>query len=443
MNRTMLPLAQILPLLTLFNCHRTTWAKPTVIVEVNRGEQATGDFKFEKIPAPASADAASIAKFAIVTGRRDGNGGALRVLQDGKLPESADAPQENFFFAAGSEGGRLLVDLGRETPIRRINAYSWHAGSRGPQVYSVYGDNRAAKAFDAGSASAAEIDAQQWTAIADVDARPADGTSGGQYGVSIADSKRPILGKHRYLLFDVEPTETETPFGHTFFSEIDVDDGQEHEAPARLAPEVVRIGDKYEITFDASDAPALKPWIDETLKPICVEWYPKIVEMLPSEDYAAPERFTIYFHADMPGVAHARGTEIHCAEPWFSQNLDGEAAGAVVHEMVHVVQQYGRTRGARRNPGWMVEGLADYIRWFLYEPAENRRQPNPDRAKYTDSYQTTAAFLNYVVDAHDPQLIERFNAAMRNGDYDESLWEEYTGETVDQLWAEYVRTLKK
>jgi len=91
----------------------------------------------------------------------------------------------------------------------------------------------------------------------------------------------------------------------------------------------------------------------------------------------------------------------------------------------------------------MVEGLADYIRWHLYEPSEKRRRPDPERANYTDSYQTTAAFLDYVVATHDAKLIEKFNAAMRDGEYDEQLWEKSTGKSVEQLWAEYVRTLNK
>ena len=418
-------------------------AESEVTVEVIRGDDASVDFRFEKIPAPSKTDAAAGTKFKVVAGRRDGNGGETTVLTDGKLPTGADEPGSNFFFGPGSKGGRLLIDLGDATAVKRVNSYSWHPESRGPQVFKLYGDNQKSKSFDVASASKDDLAESDWTLIAEVDTRQGEDELGGQHGASIAGEKGRGLGKHRYLLFDVSPTETETPFGQTFFSEIDVDDGREHEPPARLAPEVVRIGDKYEITFDASDAPNMMPWIKETLIPICIDWYPKIVEMLPSEGYSAPERFTIYFHADMPGVAHAMGAEIHCAEPWFSNNLDGEAAGAVVHEMVHIVQQYGRTRGAQRNPGWMVEGLADYIRWFLYEPAEKRRTPNPDRANYTDSYQTTAAFLNYVVDKHDPKLIETFNAAMRNGEYDESLWEESTGKSVDELWAEYVRTLKK
>jgi hypothetical protein len=85
--------------------------------------------------------------------------------------------------------------------------------------------------------------------------------------------------------------------------------------------------------------------------------------------------------------------------------------------MVHIVQQYRRARGGNRNPGWMVEGLADYIRWFLYEPENLRPRPNPARANYDDSYRTTAAFLAYVKETHDKEIIKKFNAAMRGGKY--------------------------
>ena len=115
---------------------------------------------------------------------------------------------------------------------------------------------------------------------------------------------------------------------------------------------------------------------------------------------------------------------------------------AIVHEMVHVVQQYGRGRRGNRNPGWLVEGLADYIRWFLYEPENLRPRVDPERAKYTDSYRTTGAFLDYLVREHDAELIVKFNAAMREGKFDDELWKESTGKTVDELWADYVATLK-
>jgi hypothetical protein len=38
--------------------------------------------------------------------------------------------------------------------------------------------------------------------------------------------------------------------------------------------------------------------------------------------------------------------------------------------------------------------------------------------------------------------VKKFNADMRQGKYDEASWKKYTGKTVDELWAEYVATLK-
>ncbi len=184
--------------------------------------------------------------------------------------------------------------------------------------------------------------------------------------------------------------------------------------------------------------PEFKQWIETKLNPTLAEWYPRIVESLPSEGFSAPERVLVTFRRDMRGVAATGGGRVSCAGEWFSRNLEGEAPGAVVHELVHVVQRY-RSRG---NPGWLVEGVADYIRWFQYEPPSKRPRPNPDRAKYTDSYRTTGAFLNYVVENHDKDFIVKINAAMREGRYTPELWKEFTGKTVDELWEAYIKTLR-
>lgn len=140
---------------------------------------------------------------------------------------------------------------------------------------------------------------------------------------------------------------------------------------AARSPGEVKTG-KYEIVFDTSETPELRPWVDAALRPVCQKWYPRIVAMLPSEGYTAPRRFTVTFRKEMKGVAYTTGTRIVCAADWFGKNLKGEAAGAVVHEMVHVVQQYRQVKGGNRNPGWLVEGMADYIRWFKYEPPSLR-----------------------------------------------------------------------
>jgi hypothetical protein len=103
------------------------------------------------------------------------------------------------------------------------------------------------------------------------------------------------------------------------------------------------------------------------------------------------------------------------------------------------VQQYH----GGKNPGWLVEGIADYIRWFKYEPESKRPQVNPDKAKYTDSYRTTAAFLDFVARTHDPDVVGKLNGAMRENKYEPELWKQYTGKTVDELWDEFIATLRK
>jgi hypothetical protein len=192
-----------------------------VEVEHNDNDKATTDFKFKDIPAASKDDSATSAKFSIIDGERDPNGGDLDKLNDGKLPSEEDQPDENFFFNAGTEGGRIGVDLGKAIAIKQVNTYSWHPNTRGPQVYKFYASDGAAADFKADPKAGTDPEKCGWKLIATVDTRPKEGTGGGQYGVSVSDSEGP-LGKYRYLLFDTSRTEADDQFGNTFYSEIDV-----------------------------------------------------------------------------------------------------------------------------------------------------------------------------------------------------------------------------
>ena len=105
-------------------------ARTNVVVVHNFNETSTAAFKLRVVSPPSSDDAATKSAFSIVDGRRDGNGADLEKLHDGKLPREADQPSENFFFDAGTSGGRLLVDLGQLTAIDQVNTYSWHRSTR-------------------------------------------------------------------------------------------------------------------------------------------------------------------------------------------------------------------------------------------------------------------------------------------------------------------------
>ncbi len=420
--------------------------------EYRFGENATG-----KVPMPSQSDAATKAVFTLVDGSRDRNGGEFIKLHDGKLPVEADQPAENFFFAAGTEGGRLGMDLGKIVEITQVNSYSWHPGGRGPQVYTLYVSDGKSLDFNAAPKRDTSPERCGWKQLAKVDTRPQKTKEiGGQYGVSVYDPKGP-LGSYRYLLLDVARTDPADPFGNTFYSEIDVvaaGDPVVAATSSRPLPGPVRrdtfIADPggYEIVIETTETPDLTEWAVKDLAPVLQTWYPKIVQMLPSDGYEAPKRVLIVFSQSMQGVAATGGTRVSCAAGWFRNNLQGEAIGAVVHELVHVAQQYGRSRQTNpnpsRTPGWVVEGIADYIRWFLYEPQTRGAEISSARAaqaRYDASYRTSANFMNWVTKNFAKDIVLKLNAAAREGRYNEDLWKEATGQTLQELGEKWKQWL--
>lgn len=201
-------------------------------------------------------------------------------------------------------------------------------------------------------------------------------------------------------------------------------------------------GAKYQITIDTTETPELTEWVETNLRPVIEAWYPQIIQMLPSDGYTAPNSFSITFRKDKQGVADTGGTRINVAAKWFERSLRGEARGAIVHEMVHVVQQYGRARRTNPhphpNPGWLVEGIADYIRWYKYEP-QSHGADKFDRAtaRYDGAYRPTANFLNYVAEHYDKDIVRELNAEMRAGRYSDDLWKKFTQHTAEELGAEW------
>src|SRR5207302_1032031 len=147
-------------------------------------------------------------------------------------------------------------------------------------------------------------------------------------------------------------TESDDPFGNTFYSEIDVISATDKTsvAAAEAAPAppfVTHTADgSCEITLDSSAAPDLKEWTEQKLAPLLAEWYPKIVAMLPSEGFTPPKAFSVIIKPGS-GVAATGGTRITANSDWLKRELNREALGALLHEEVHVLQQY---RGRRDNP---------------------------------------------------------------------------------------------
>jgi hypothetical protein len=122
-----------------------------------------------------------------------------------------------------------------------------------------------------------------------------------------------------------------------------------------------------EFTVDVKDAPEMKEWAEKSAR-LCEQWYSRINDDLKSERFQPPRRVRMTIKK-MNGVAYTSGARITGSAAFFKQHPDD--FGAMIHETVHVVQGY-RLPG---NPGWLVEGIADYIRFFKYEPPQCPPRP--------------------------------------------------------------------
>ena len=188
-----------------------------------------------------------------------------------------------------------------------------------------------------------------------------------------------------------------------------------------------------EFTLDVTDAPEMREWAEKVVR-VCERQYPMICDLLASDGNRPPTQIRMTFRASYNGVAEAGGGRITGSVKYFKSHP--EDVGAMVHETAHCVQNY-RARGL---PGWLVEGIADYVRFWKFEPGTAGRL-NPERAKFDASYRTSAAFLAFVADKYDSQVVTKLNALMREGKYSVGAWKTLTGKTVEELNQEWRQSL--
>ena len=132
---------------------------------------------------------------------------------------------------------------------------------------------------------------------------------------------------------------------------------QAQQAPQATTPATAS---KYKIDIDYTATPELKDWVENQLRPAVEAWYPIIIADLPSEGFTPPQHFDIKIDPEYKGIAATGGTHVMVSPTWIkSQSARGpvnESVGSVIHELVHVVQQYGRAGRRNPMPGWLTEG---------------------------------------------------------------------------------------
>lgn len=133
------------------------------------------------------------------------------------------------------------------------------------------------------------------------------------------------------------------------------------------------------------------------------------------------------------GVAYASRGQITFNPAWFVKHPDD--IDVVTHETMHLVQAY-----TGRSPGWLTEGIADYVRFkFGVENIGWALPAFKETQKYTDAYRVTARFLAWL-EAHVHQgIVVELNTALRTKTYTQNTWTDLTKKTLDELWADYAK----
>jgi hypothetical protein len=166
------------------------------------------------------------------------------------------------------------------------------------------------------------------------------------------------------------------------------------------------------------------------------ESYPKLHERYSNPNKPAPLHIKLVFKQELRVPAYCSGSEITINLDWLRKHP--EDIGLLTHELTHAVQAYGR--GV---PGWFTEGFADYTR-KVYGPEKQPGWELParltERNKYTDSYRVTGRFLLWLDEKH-PGVVDKLHRKAQDREFDIANFKEFTGETLDELWAKCVEEL--
>ncbi|MBN8691107.1 MAG: hypothetical protein J0L72_10020 [Armatimonadetes bacterium] len=201
------------------------------------------------------------------------------------------------------------------------------------------------------------------------------------------------------------------------------------------------------VVLDCRDFPQGEAWGKDAVKLIS-DWYDSVTSWLATDGvdpfdaaisttrYAIPKTILVVIKKKIDPPAYASGGTITINGEWITAHP--EDLGMVIHELTHVIQAYPANKA---DTGWLVEGIADYTRWWRYEPelhaTKGRTVVDFSKANYTDAYRTTAVWLAWASRKHHMALVPALDAALRRGDDPAPIFVKVTGKSAAELWAEF------
>jgi hypothetical protein len=231
-------------------------------------------------------------------------------------------------------------------------------------------------------------------------------------------------------------------------------------------------GSKSVRNIDIHDAPEAQA-LAERARQIGDDVYPQILDLLGDGQSKLPDQFDIIFREHLrlnrffgggdavEGCACRKTVFLDAS--WLRDHPEA-LDHVLVHEMAHVAQNYPRM--AYRHswqwcghylavkaahpfrsyppmpPTWLAEGIADYAAAKLagHTNETNCPQCNDSFPNYKSGYSCAASLLLYIDAAHGSNFTGQLNAALRRGTYSDQFFTDATGESLDELWADFQKT---
>jgi hypothetical protein len=203
-----------------------------VLIRIESGDGSPA-FRFPSIESPTDTDYADfsqgVAHARLLQGYPAAESAPISNLLDGAGQTHADSAKESVFLA-NNDDGLVLLDLGQKVSVTKVNTYSWHRNPlsendcvRATQKFTLYGFSE-----DTLPSTEGLLENHGWEFIGSVNTDDYFGVSDSQLRpeqqASSITAASGSLGRFRYLLWQVRPTQTGPTSAdyNTFFGEFDV-----------------------------------------------------------------------------------------------------------------------------------------------------------------------------------------------------------------------------
>lgn len=191
---------------------------------------------------------------------------------------------------------------------------------------------------------------------------------------------------------------------------------------------------RYSLVFECKDQ-SFDQKISQRLIDTYFKVYPKLVKKFNKK---STKTVTFVIDPNYGGVAAtSNGRVVFSSKYMMAHPGDIDI---VTHETMHIVQGYGGRSGM---PGWLTEGIADYVRFAFGVDNVGGGWSLPkfsEKQSYKNSYRITARFLAWLEYSGHKGIVKKLDRAGRDKTYDNgAIWEKLTGKNIDDLWKDYAQ----